>query len=337
MTLASGIGSWPGERSREAVVAVRDLLGDGIAHLPELPARGPGADMIGRTAALLTDLHVETQPYGWRFVDRSGHDEGRARAFLREDLDELAEAYDGWSGPLKLQVTGPWTLAASIELTRGERAVADSGARRDIAGALADGLTGHVADVQRLVPGAQIVVQIDEPGLPAVLEGRLPTQSGYGRLRAVDRAEVRDGLRTIVDATGDLTSVVHCCAGEVPVTLLRESGAEALSLDTSLLDDAGWEQLAEATEAGVQVWTGAVPTSGVTDWRSARDRLLASWHRIGLPDAALADLVVTPTCGLAGSSPFEAPSSHLRTAPSSAVSTLRSARDLAAALTDLSG
>lgn len=324
MTLASGIGSWPGERPREATVAVRDLLGEGIAHLPELPGRGPGADMVGRAAPLLTDLHVETQPYGWRFVDRPGRDEGRARAFLREDLDELAEAYDGWSGPLKLQVTGPWTLAASIELTRGERAVSDTGARRDIAGALAEGVAGHVADVQRLVPGAQLVVQVDEPGLPAVLGGRLPTQSGYGRLRAVDRSEVREGLRTIVDGTGAAATVVHCCAGDAPVQLLRESGADALSLDTSLLDGAAWEQVAYAIEAGVRLWAGAVPATSATDWRSARDRLLGSWHRIGLPDSALGDLVVTPTCGLAG------------TSPSSAVSVLRTTRDLAAALTDLS-
>lgn len=323
MTRASGLGSWPGERPREAVVAVRDLLGDGIPHLPELPARGAGADMIGRAAALLTDLHVETQPYGWRFVGRSGRDEGRARAFLREDLDELAEAYDGWTGPLKLQVTGPWTLAASIELTRGERAVSDPGARRDVAGALADGMAGHIADVQRLVPGAELVVQVDEPGLPAVLEGRLPTQSGYGRLRAVDRGEVRDGLRTIVDGVGDVRTVVHCCAADVPVKLLRESGAHGLSLDTSLLDGARWEQLAEAVEAGVQLWAGAVPTSGATDWRTSRDRLLGVWRRIGLDEPSLAGLVVTPTCGLAA------------TSPSSAVSTLRATRDLAAALTDI--
>lgn len=325
MTLASGIGSWPGERSREAVVTVRDLLGDGIAHLPELPARGVGADMVGRTAALLTDLHVETQPYGWRFVDRAGKDEGRARAFLREDLDELAEAYDGWTGPLKVQVTGPWTLGASIELTRGERAVADPGARRDIAAALADGLADHVGEVRRLVPGAQVSVQVDEPGLPAVLEGRLPTQSGYGRLRPVERNEVRDGLRTVLAAAGETRTVVHCCAGDVPVDLLRESGAHALSLDTSLLDDSRWEQVAEAVEAGTILWAGAVPTSGAADWRSARDRLVGAWDRIGLPLATLGDLVVTPTCGLAGAS------------PSSAVSTLRTTTDLASALTDLAG
>lgn len=323
MTRASGVGSWPGERPREAVIAVRDLLGEGIPHLPELPDRGPGADIIGRGAAMLADLHVETQPYGWRFTDRSGRDEGRARGYLREDLDELAEAYDGWTGPLKLQVAGPWTLGANIELPRGERAVSDPGARRDIAGALAEGVRQHVADVERLVPGSTVLVQIDEPGLPAVLEGRLPTQSGYGRLRAVARGEVRDGLRTVVDALEGRASVVHCCSGEVPVTLLREAGADGISLDTALVDGSRWEQLAEAVEAGVTLWAGAVPTSGGTDWRAARDRLVGAWHRIGLPDAALGDVVVTPACGLAG-----AP-------PSSAVAALRATRDLAAALTDV--
>ena len=322
MTRASGVGSWPGTRSREAVVTVRDLLGDGIPHLPELPARGAGADMIGRSAALLTDLHVETQPYGWRFVDRSGRDEGRARAFLREDLDELAEAYDGWSGPLKVQVTGPWTLGATIELPRGERAVADDGARRDLVGSLAEGLRAHIADVERLVPGAEIIVQVDEPGLPAVLEGRLPTASGYGTLRAVDRSEVRDGLREVLAAAGERTTLVHCCAGDVPVQLVRESGARGISLDTSLLDGARWEQIAEAVEAGVILWAGAVPTTG-GDWRTARERLVGAWQRIGLPLPSLADVVVTPACGLA-----EAP-------PSSAVAAVRTTTDLALALTDL--
>ncbi len=329
MTRASGVGSWPGERPREAVRAVRDLLGEGIPHLPELPARGIGADMVGRTGALLEGLHVETQPYGWRFVDRPGRDEGRAHALLREDLDELAEAYDGWSGPLKVQVTGPWTLAASIELTRGERATSDAGARRDIAASLAEGLAAHLADVHRLVPDARLLVQLDEPALPAVLGGRLPTQSGYGNLRAVGRSEVRDGLRTVLEVIGEREGLVHCCAADAPVSLLRESGAGAISLDTSLLGPSGWEQVAEAMDVGVTLWAGAVPTvgsdptPGTADWRAARDRLLAAWHRVGLADADLDHLVVTPACGLAGAS------------PSSAVATTRATTDLAAALTDI--
>ncbi len=319
-TRVSGVGSWPGESPREAVRAVRDLLGDGVPHLPELPGRGVGADMIGRAASLLEGLHVETQPFGWRLVDRPGRDEGRAAAHLRHDLDELAEAYEGWQGPLKLQVSGPWTLAATLELTRGERVVSDHGARRDLTESLAEGLRTHVAEVARLVPGAHLVVQVDEPAVPAVLEGRLPTQSGYGRLRAVDRSEVRDSLRVVLDAAGDHRTVVHCCAAEVPVTLLHEAGADGLSLDTTLLDGSRWEQLAAAVEGGAHLWAGAVRVGA--DWRTAHDRLTGAWGRIGLTTASLADVVVTPTCGLAGAT------------PTSAVATLRTAKDLAEALAE---
>lgn len=303
-TTASGIGSWPGRDPREAVRAVRDLLGDGVPHLPELPARGPGADMVGRSAALLEGLHVETQPYGWRFVDRPGRDEGRAAAYLRQDLDELAEAYDGWTGPLKVQVAGPWTLLASVELTRGERAVSDAGARRDVVAALADGLRGHLSDVARLVPGAELVVQVDEPGLPAVLEGRLPTQSGYGRLRAVDAQEVRAGLAGVLAAVGERETVVHCCAAEAPVSLLVEAGASGVAIDTGLVGARVWDEVGAAVEGGTRLWAGALPaTDAAPDPRVAVRRLTEVWHRLGLARPSLRRLVVTPSCGLAGAPP----------------------------------
>ena len=92
MTRATGIGSWPGTDLREALRTVRDLLAeDGLPYLPEAPARGPGADLIGRTAGLLVDLTVDLQPSGWRFVDRPGHDARRTSSLWRQDLDDLAE------------------------------------------------------------------------------------------------------------------------------------------------------------------------------------------------------------------------------------------------------
>ena len=47
---------------------MRNVVGElpDLPHLPELPARGAGADLIGRTAALLSDLRVDLQPGGWR-------------------------------------------------------------------------------------------------------------------------------------------------------------------------------------------------------------------------------------------------------------------------------
>ena len=53
----------PGTDPAEAVAVVLGELPD-LPHLPELPARGPGADLTGRTAALLVDLPVETTPAG---------------------------------------------------------------------------------------------------------------------------------------------------------------------------------------------------------------------------------------------------------------------------------
>ncbi len=306
---ASGIGSWPGTHPLDAARTVLGELGGGVhlPFLPELPARGPGADLVGRGTALLVDLPVDLQPSGWRFVDRPGRDAERAASYLRADLDALAEAADGYAGPLKVQAPGPWTLAAEVRLPRGERAVVDAGAVRDLVESLAQGVAEHVAAVRRLVPRAQVVLQVDEPSLPAVLAGRLPTGSGFGRLPAVDPALARDGLRAVLDAStaaGAVTTAVHCCAPEAPVGLLRESGAGALALDTALLGPAGWESVAVAVEAGTALWAGLVPATaappGTAELLAA---VRAPWVQVGLEGPRLADVVVTPACGLAGASP----------------------------------
>ena len=79
-----------------------------------------------------------------------------------------------------MQVCGPWTLAAMLEVPSGHRALTDQGAVDDIAASLAEGLAQHVAEIEKRVPGAGVVVQIDEPLLPDVLTGNLPTASGFG-------------------------------------------------------------------------------------------------------------------------------------------------------------
>src|SRR5438445_13598602 len=72
--LGSAVGSLPGRDMAEAVRLVMGELGErpGLPFLPELPARGVGADMIGRGAGLLVDLFAEVQPSGWRIADRPG-------------------------------------------------------------------------------------------------------------------------------------------------------------------------------------------------------------------------------------------------------------------------
>ncbi len=55
---ATGVGSLPGTDCVAAIRLVLDALPDG-PHVPELPERGPGADLIGRGAGLLPGLPVD--------------------------------------------------------------------------------------------------------------------------------------------------------------------------------------------------------------------------------------------------------------------------------------
>src|SRR5688572_10853278 len=194
---ATGLGPLPGDDPLEAARIVFSELP--LPFLPELPARGVGADPVGRTAGLLADLHVEVGTGVWRFVPRGGKDEQRARVALGEDLDALEEAAESYDGSLKIRIVGPWSLAASIELPKGEKALADPGAVRDIAASLADGLKGHMADIRKRIPKlTRLVVQVDEPLLPAVMAGELSTASGWGRLRSYEPTAVEDGLRQVL-------------------------------------------------------------------------------------------------------------------------------------------
>src|SRR5437763_1021589 len=207
---ATGLGPFPGTDPLEAARIVSAELGDppGLPFLPELPARGVGADPVGRTAALLAGLHVEVGTGTWRFVTRPGRDEQRARTALTTDLDALEEAVQGYAGPAKLRLVGPWTLAGAIELAKGEKALADQGAVRDLTASLAEGLAGHVAGIRRRLPRlGRLVVQVDEPLLAAVVAGELATASGWGRLRSYERAVVADGLRQVLAAVSDPTAV----------------------------------------------------------------------------------------------------------------------------------
>ncbi len=281
-----------------------------MPYLPELPGRGVGADMIGRTASLLVELPVEVQPSGWRFTDRPGRDFKRARDHLSRDLDALEEVAQGYVGPLKIQVCGPWTLAGAVELRYGDKTLADPGAVRDLVDSLAEGVAAHLAEVRRRVPGAEIVLQLDEPGLPGVLAGTVRTASGFGRLPAVEPAPAAERLKTVLRAAESNGSapfpIVHCCAPGVPFEVLRTAGARGVSLDAALLRRRDEDHIGEAVEAGIAFLLGVVPG---TDTRLPDIGVVARpatelWRRLGFAPARLArQVVLTPACGLAGASP----------------------------------
>ncbi|MFG2576042.1 methionine synthase [Streptomyces sp. NPDC048481] len=302
---ATGVGSLPGGDAREAARTVTGSFED-FPHLPELPARGPGADMIGRTAGMLVELYARVEPSGWRIGDRPGRDTRRARSWLGEDLDALEEFTQGYEGQVKVQAVGPWTLAAALELRNGEAALSDPGACRDLAGSLAEGLRLHLDEVRRRVPGADVVLQLDEPSLTAVLRGHVRSASGYRTHRAVDRQIVEGALRDVAAVNGEGPVVVHSCAPDVPFALLRRAGAAAVSFDFSLLTERDDDAIGEAVEAGTRLFAGVVPgvDTPLSDPAGSVRGVRTLWRRLGLRPGLLAEAVtLTPSCGLAGASP----------------------------------
>jgi methionine synthase II (cobalamin-independent) len=302
---ATGIGSLPGTDVAEAQ---RIVLGElpALPHLPELPARGPGADLIGRTGGLLVELPVELYAARWRIAPRPGKDLRRARDLMERDLDQLAEQAEDYGGPVKVQAAGPFTLAASLELPIGGRLLRDPGAVRDLAGSLAEGLRGHVAAVARRLPRATVLLQLDEPSLPTVLAGRVPTESGFGTHRPVESEVARALLRGVIEAAG-VPTVVHCCAPDVPLELIRTAGAVGVALDLELITDL--DPLGEVLDAGLGLLAGAAPALPPPGGRAptsaqVADRVRRVWDRLGFPRRQLAEqVVVTPACGLAGATP----------------------------------
>ena len=302
--VATGIGSLPGT---DPVEAARSVLGElpDLPFLAELPGRGPWADLGGRASALLVDLPVDLQPSGWRLVPGRSRDGTRARDLLSRDLDALEEAAQHGVPPVvKIQVAGPWTLAVLLETTRGERVLADHGAVRELTASLAEGLRRHLVDLSRRLPGATIVVQLDEPSLPAVLGALISTSSGLRTYRAPDRQLARDRLHEVL-AVAEHT-VVHCCAERPPVNLLMEAGASAVSVDATVLTPRDDEALGLAIEAGAGLLLGVVPgvDAPIADLAARIKPVTTLWNRLGFDAELLPERVVlTPTCGLAGASP----------------------------------
>lgn len=304
---ASGVGGMPGEDVREAFQIILGEVGE-LPFVPELPGRGAGAEMVGRSLAILDGLDVDLQPAGWRLTTGQSRDQRRARSLLAQDLDAVEELLPASTPVVKQQVAGPWTLAATVERPRGDRVLADHGARRELAESLAEGIAHHISDLRKRAPNASFVIQVDEPALPAVLAGSVPTASGFGKHRRVYDSDADRLLRMLTEAIvrSGAAAIVHCCAARVPVELLVGAGFGAISFDATLArPDEHW---AAAFESGVDLWPGAIPASGAlptsTDIRGRVDRWFAD---LGFDDAAYGErTVITPACGLAGSTPSDA-------------------------------
>jgi methionine synthase II (cobalamin-independent) len=306
---ATGIGSWPGSTPRQAAEIVVGELHT-LPHLVELPARGVGADMIGRAGALLVDIGIDTVPRGYRIASGRGSVVRRAVSLLNEDLDALEEAWEGaglrgGGRTVKVQSPGPVTLAAQLELSGGHRAITDAGAVRDLAASLGEGMARHRAEVARRLD-TTVVVQFDEPLLPAALLGRLSGVTSFTPVHPVDEP-VAIGLIDDCIATTGAEAVLHSCAADLPWTLLQRSSIHAVSVDVSTLTTGDLDGIGEFVESGRTVLLGVVPASAPAARPSFEDvakAAVAITDRLGFPRSVLRERIgVTPACGLAGADP----------------------------------
>ena len=310
---ASGVGSWPGTAARQAAGVVVGELADAMAHIVELPARGVGADLLGRAGALLIDVAIDTMPRGYRITARPGAVTRRAVSLLDEDMDAFEEAWEtaglrGGGRVVKVQAPGPITLAAGLELSNGHRAITDPGAVRDLAASLAEGVAAHRAALARRLD-TPVVVQFDEPTLPAALGGQLSGVSALSPVAALDEAVAITLLDTCVafSSKAGADVLVHCCAPELPWNLLQRSAVGAVSVDVGTLRAADLNGIGAFVESGRTVMLGVV-AARAPERRPSADEVAAAvvevTDRIGFSRSSLRDRIgVTPACGLASATP----------------------------------
>lgn len=302
----TGIGSWPGTSAREAAEIVVGEL-HRLPHLVELPARGIGADLIGRAGALLVGIAIDTVPRGYRIASGRSAVTRRAASLLAEDVDALEEAWEkaglrGTQRTVKVQAPGPITLAAQLELGNGHRAITDPGAVRDLAGSLAEGVAVHRAEVARRLD-CPVVVQFDEPTLPAALLGRLTGVTGLSQVHPVDESVAAALLDDCASTVGGEVAI-HSCAPGLPWPMLRRGKISAVSFDLSTLTADDLDGIGEFVESGRTVMLGVVPATAPDRPPSAEEvasSVVAFTDRLGFPRTVLPERIgVTPTCGLAG-------------------------------------
>lgn len=306
---ATGVGSWPGTSAREAAELVVGELHH-LPHLVELPDRGVGADLIGRAGALLVDIAIDTVPRGYRIAPGRRSVTRRAVSLLDEDIDALEEAWEkaglrGGTRTVKMQAPGPVTLAANLELPGGHRAITDGGAVRDLTISLAEGVAALRAQLIRRLD-AGVVVQFDEPSLPAALAGRLTGVTSFSPVHPVGEAMVTELLDECVAVVGGDVAI-HSCAAALPWKVLQRSSISAISVDVHTLIAADLDGVGEFVESGRTVLLGAVPASASGPRPSAAQiaaTVAGVTDRLGFGRAVLRDRIgVTPACGLAAATP----------------------------------
>ena len=313
---ASGLGEFPGTQIIDALHRVRGELGHPhLPFLPELPERGWQSTTLARTIATLSGMELEGASYGWRLVHS-----------------------------FKIQLCGPYTLAARVYAPNGERAISDAGAARDIRDAFLEGLGESIFLIRQALnqPEARLTVQLDEPELGRIISGTIPTVSGFRTIPAVPVSEIYESYRicantfaelTITpmlnltkvpltypdDRTSNLSSVADACAiartfstADNPAELLfdPDEASQNLIQAQPLSDPHRWEIAAAVLESGARLWLPIVESDAIPQ---QAQRLWRLWNDVGLQRAEIRSVGLTHRANTTHINPHEATLQMART------------------------
>jgi methionine synthase II (cobalamin-independent) len=151
-----------------------------------------------------------------------------------------------------------------------------------------------------------VVVQFDEPSLPAAVAGRLTGVTSLSPVAALEESLATTLLDTCVAAAGAEASV-HCCDAAIPWKVLQHSSISAVSVDAGMLEVADLDGIAEFVASGRVVMLGVVSSSAPVRRPAVEEvaaDVVAITDRLGFGRSALRDRIgITPACGLAAATP----------------------------------
>ena len=258
------LGPMPGTSVAEAadiIISETDL-----PAIPQLPDRGLGSDAVGRTASMLEAINVDRGPRSWRMTARPQLMTRRTWDRLERDLDEVQEVWGESVSHIKVQALGPWSLAASIELSDGHRVLTDSSAFAELSDALLHGV--H----------AKVHVQLDEPLLADIIAGRIPGTTDFDSIPAVREEVVLEGLLTF-EADYVHAAPIWSVARAAKTFLVDSRFRQQLSTPEH------YGGLGEHLSAGYRIGLG-IPGK---DAREEAISLASHLDRIGMPRELLVD------------------------------------------------
>ena len=304
-----GLGELPGASIIAAADIVAGETGD-LRQLPILPARG--VDVVGLTTGILPGINVDAGPRSWVLSARPQLRTRRMWDRVEADLDQCEQAWGTRIDAVKIQVTGPWTLSASIELSNGHRALTDTGALRDLTESLIAGIQEYSADVRARFD-TEVYVQLDEPLLAQVRDGSLPGTSQFDEIPSINDADLGERLSGVIERA-EVRYLNQ--TGYPPLWKVAQvAGVETcqVTLDT-VRGSEQYDDMGHALAAGMRVGLGMTRAGDDRDPRHLAVNVAHMWDELGLDRTLLTHAVdVHPRGGLADCTLLDA-AAALRTA-----------------------